>query len=135
MNNYSIDFTKLGRIGEFFGVLNDRKSRNKIKKSFMVKGNKKEPPYRISSVKRLLPFMQLNIKEDVLHLLEHKLIGEVSINSADKSFGRIAHPDIYDVGTDILLADGSEGMTEIILSDVIIVHDTLENTVENVGSM
>lgn len=59
----------------------------------------------------------------------------MSINPADKPFGRIAHPDIYDVGTNILLADGSEGMTEIVLSDGIIVHDTLENTVENVCSM
>ena len=41
----------------------------------------------------------------------------MSINPADKPFGRIAHPDIYDVGTNILLADGSEGMTEIVLSD------------------
>ena len=30
---------------------------------------------------------------------------------------------------------GSEGMTEIILSDIIIVHDAFENTVENVCSM
>ena len=59
----------------------------------------------------------------------------MSINPADKPFGRIAHPDIYDVGTNILLADGSEGMTELVLSDGIIVHDTLENTVENVCSM
>ena len=59
----------------------------------------------------------------------------MGINSADKPFGRITHPDIYDVGTDVLLTDGSEGMTEIILSAGIIVHDTLENTIENVGSM
>lgn len=32
-------------------------------------------------------------------------------------------------------ADGSEGMTEIILSDVFIVHDTFENAVEAVGNM
>ena len=133
MNNYSIDFTKLGRIGEFFGMLNDRKSRNKIKKSVMAKGNRQEPPYRNSSVKRLLSFMQLNIEEYVLHLLEEKFIREVSINPADKSFSRIAHPDIYNVETDILLTNGSEGMTEIILRDVFIIHNTLENTVKNVG--
>ena len=70
-----------------------------------------------------------------MHLSYHEIVREMGINPADKPFGRIAHPDIYDVGTDVLLADGSEGMTEIILSDGIIVHDTLENTVENVGSM
>ena len=57
----------------------------------------------------------------------------MSINPADKPFGRIAHPDIYNVETDILLTDGSECMTEIILRDVFIIHNTLENTVKNVG--
>ena len=33
------------------------------------------------------------------------------INSADKPFRTVSHPDIDDIGTDILLADGSEGMT------------------------
>ena len=75
------------------------------------------------------------IKNNVLHLFKHEIVRKMGINPADKSFGRIAHPDIYDVGTDVLLADGSEGMTEIILSDGILVHDAFENTVENVGSM
>lgn len=59
----------------------------------------------------------------------------MSINPADEPFGRVVHLSIYDIGTDILLADGSKGITETILNDVTIVHDMLENTGEKVGSM
>ena len=79
--------------------------------------------------------MESDIENNVLHLSYHEIVGKMGINSADKPFGTIAHPNIYDVGPDVLLTDGGEGMTEIILSDGIIVHDTLENTVENIGSM
>lgn len=116
-------------------MLNDRKSKDKTRISLKRKGNKKGPLYRNYPAKRLLPFMQSEIENNILHLFKHKIVREMGINSADKPFGRITHPDIYDVGTNILLADGSEGMTEIILSDIIIVHDAFENTVENVCSM
>ena len=57
------------------------------------------------------------------------------VNPSDKSFGRIAHPDIYNVRPNVLLTNSSERMTQEILSDVFIIHDTLENTVEAVGNM
>lgn len=49
----------------------------------MLKGNKKEPLYRISSVKRLLSFIPSNIKNDVLHLFKHEIVREMGINPAD----------------------------------------------------
>ena len=50
------------------------------------------------------------LKYDVAHLSDHEIVGEMGINSADKPFGRIAHPNIYDVGTDVLLTDGGKSV-------------------------
>ena len=66
MNNYYFNFMILGRVGEFFGVLNDRKSKDKTERSLRRKENKKEPLYRNYPAKRLLPFMQSEIKNNVL---------------------------------------------------------------------
>lgn len=57
----------------------------------------------------------------------------MNINSTDKFFGSINYLGSDNVGTDIWMTDSSEGIMEIISSDVIIVHETLENTIENVG--
>ena len=75
------------------------------------KDNRKEPLYRNYPAKRLLPFMESDIENNVLHLFKHKIVREVGINSADKPFRTVSHPDIDDIGTDVLLADGSKGMT------------------------
>jgi len=47
-------------------------------------------------------------------LFFHKIIGKVCVNSADKPIGRIAHPDIHDVGADVLLTDRGERMAQAV---------------------
>lgn len=90
--------------------MNDRKSKDKTERSLRRKENKKEPLYRNYPAKRLLPFMQSNIENNVLHLSYHEIVRKMGVNPADQSFGRIAHPNIYNVGTNVLLTNGSEGM-------------------------
>lgn len=99
------------------------------------KDNRKEPLYRNYPAKRLLPFMESDIENNVLHLFKHKIVREVGINSADKPFGTIAHPNIYDVGPDILLTNGSKGMTEIVLRYFFVVHNSLEKAIQKVSLM
>ena len=46
-----------------------------------------------------------------LHLFVHEVIREVRIHLSDKSVRTIAHPNIYDIGTNILLANRCKSMS------------------------
>jgi len=45
------------------------------------------------------------------HIFEHELIGEMCIYFSDQSSRRVAHPNIYDVRTNILLTYGCKCVT------------------------
>lgn len=71
----------------------------------------------------------LNIKQNLVHLFFHKLVGKMCINSADKPFGTIAHPDIYDVGAHVFLTSSSKGVAKGILRQSVIVKNLFEYSV------
>ena len=75
------------------------------------------------------------IECDLLHLFIQEFVGEMGIDLFDQSFGAVAHPDVHDVGTDVLLADRRKRVAEIILRDCFVLHDPLEDAVEAVGDV
>ena len=70
-----------------------------------------------------------------VHLRKHEIVGEVCINPTDQPFRTVAHPDVHDVGADVLLADSRKRVAEIILRDCFVLHDPLEDAVEAVGDV
>ena len=56
-------------------------------------------------------FFALDVKHNVLHLLGHKLVGEVCVYSSYQSFRAVTHPNIDDIGANVLLTNGCKGMT------------------------
>ena len=70
-----------------------------------------------------------------VHLRKHEVVGEVCINPTDQPFQTVAHPDVHDIGTDVLLAHGGKRVAEIILRDCFVLHDSFENAVKAVGDV
>ena len=79
--------------------------------------------------------LSLYRKNNGVHLCQHEVVGEVCINPTDQPFRTVAHSDVHDVGTDVLLADRRKRVAEIILRDCFVHHDPLENAVEAVGNV
>lgn len=75
------------------------------------------------------------IKYDLLHLFAHEFVGKVGIDPTDQPFGAVAHPDVHDVRADILLADGGKRVAKIILRNFVVVHDSFENAVKDIGAV
>lgn len=50
-----------------------------------------------------------------IHLLPHKVIGEMRINFPHKPVRAIAHPNVYNVRAHVLLADGGKGVPQRVL--------------------
>lgn len=75
------------------------------------------------------------IERDLLHLFIQEFVGEMGIDLSDQPFGAVAHPDVHDIGADVLLAHGGKRVAEIILRDCFVLHDPLENAVEAVGDV
>ena len=79
--------------------------------------------------------MRLKLKHDFIHFRFHELIGEVRIYSADQSFRTIAHPNINDIRTNVLLTNGCESMAQKVLRNFFVVHNPLKNSVKHVRSV
>ncbi len=75
------------------------------------------------------------IKYDLLHLFAHEFVGKVGIDPTDQPFGAVAHPDVHDVRADILLADGGKRVAKVILRNFVVVHDSFENAVKDIGAV
>ena len=79
--------------------------------------------------------LSLYRKNNGVHLCQHEVVGEVCINPTDQPFRIVAHPDVHDVGTDVLLADRRKRVAKIILRDCFVHHGPLEDAVEAVGNV
>ena len=63
-------------------------------------------------VQKSLFFAAFNRREyDHIHLLAHKLIWEMCVYLSYESLWTIAHPNVYDIRANVLLADGSKSMS------------------------
>jgi hypothetical protein len=56
-------------------------------------------------------FKGLKWKFHQVHLLAHKLVGEVRIYSSNESIGAVTHPNINDIRANVLLAYRCERMS------------------------
>ena len=45
------------------------------------------------------------------HIFNHEFIGKVRVYSSNQSCRGIAHPNIYDIGTNVLLTSCRKGVT------------------------
>ena len=61
-----------------------------------------------------------------IHLVCHKLIMEMGVNSSNKAFRTIPHPSIYNVRSYVLHTGRCKGMTQVILCNFFILHHSLE---------
>ena len=78
---------------------------------------------------------KIKSRKRFLNLLNHEFVGKMRIDSAGKPFGGITHPNVHDIGTDILLTYVDKSTAEIVLRDFFIFHNSFENTVEYVRLM
>ena len=53
-------------------------------------------------------------KNDLVHLLFHKLVVKVGVNPSDKPFRAVAHPYIHDIRANVLLAESGKCVAQII---------------------
>ena len=59
--------------------------------------------------------IKLKFKLYQIHLVCHKLIRKMGVNSSDKAFRTIPHPSIYNIRSYVLHAGCRKGMTQVIL--------------------
>ena len=96
----------------------------------------KNPPYTdLFLLEWNFLFYALDVKHNVLHLLNHKLVGEMCIYSSYQSFRAVAHPNIHNVRANVLLANSCKRMAQEVLRYFFIVHNPLKNAVQHVRSM
>ena len=65
--------------------------------------------------RRAFFFIKLKFKLHQIHLVRHKLIREMGVNSSDKAFRTIPHPSIYNVRSYILHTGRRKSMAQVIL--------------------
>ena len=89
-------------------------------------------PYSKSSPSIFLEelfFILLKFKLHQIHLVGHKLIREMGVNSSDKAFRTIPHPSIHNIRSYVLHTGCCKGMTQVILCNFFILHHSLEYAV------
>ena len=89
-------------------------------------------PSRISS--KSFFFMKLKFKLYQIHLVRHELVREMSVNSANKAFRTVPHPSIYDIRANVLHTGRCKGMTQEILRNFLVLHHSLEHSIQGIQS-
>ena len=55
----------------------------------------------------------------------------MGVDAANKPLAAIAHPNIHDVGPNVLLANACERVAQIVLRYVLVLHNAFKDTVEH----
>ena len=74
--------------------------------------------------------IKLKLKLHQTHLICHKFVRKMSVNSSNKALRTIPHPSIYNVRSYILHTGRCKGMTQEILRNFFILHHSLKYTIQ-----
>ena len=84
---------------------------------------------KLSEIFSRRAFYLLKFKLYQIHLRGHELVRKVRINSSNKTFGTIPHPSIYNIRSYILYTSRRKGMSQKILRNFFVLHNSLKHMV------